>query len=64
MNVVEDGKPIPLGKLEPGSLFRFNNTIALKTEYVTEKFATTAYIIGSGEMFWGGLIQWKNCIIC
>ena len=40
--------------LEPGTLFEFNGTFALKTEYRTDSGATEAYIVGSGEMFWGG----------
>lgn len=43
-----------LKDLPNGKLFRFNNTIALKTEYFTEKGAVESYIVGSGEMFWGG----------
>ncbi|MEH7116176.1 hypothetical protein V7128_01955 [Neobacillus vireti] len=45
---------VSLDELEEGSLFKYNNTIALKTEYRTEKGAVKSYIVGSGEMFWGG----------
>lgn len=43
-----------LSELEPGSLFEYENTFALKTEYKNESGAIEAFIIGSGEMFWGG----------
>jgi len=41
-------KDIPLG-----SLFLFNGTVGLKTEYRTNG-KCDAYIVGSGEYFWGG----------
>ncbi|KZE06289.1 hypothetical protein B4117_2167 [Bacillus mycoides] len=46
--------------LEPGSLFEFNGTFALKTEYRTDSGATEAYIVGSGEMFWGGTMNYRE----
>jgi len=45
---------VTLLELEPGELFEFDGTIALKSEYRTEKGAVESYIVGSGEMFWGG----------
>ena len=42
-----------LKNILPGSLFLFNGTIGLKTEYRT-KGKCDAYIVGSGEYFWGG----------
>lgn len=41
--------------LAPGTLFEFNGAIALKTEYRSDSGAVEAYIVGSGEMFWGGV---------
>ncbi len=46
-------KRIKLGKLSPGSLFLCHGTIALKSEYRTNG-KPDAYILGSGEAFWGG----------
>ena len=45
-----------LQKLPAGSLFltKDEKTLGMKTEYMTETGAIEAYIIGSGEMFWGG----------
>lgn len=45
-----------LTKLPNGSLFLSEDktTLALKSEYHTEGGAVEAYIVGSGEMFWGG----------
>jgi len=40
--------------LKPGKLFIHNGTIALKSEYNTENGAMEAFIVGTGEMFWGG----------
>lgn len=45
---------VKLKDLRCGSLFKFNETIALRTEYKTESGAYESYIVGSGEMFWGG----------
>jgi hypothetical protein len=45
---------VTLLELDPGELFEFDGTIALKSEYRTEKGAVESYIVGSGEMFWGG----------
>lgn len=51
-------KPVSKGctleELKPGTLFSFNGTIALKSEYYTATGAIEAFIVGSGEMFWGG----------
>jgi hypothetical protein len=53
-------KKIKLDELEPGKLFIYNETIALKTEYFTENGAIEAFIVGSGEMFWGGTSNAKE----
>ena len=53
-------KKVTLEELPNGSLFKFNKTIALKTEYRTKGDAIEAYIIGSGEFFWGGTIHAKD----
>lgn len=45
---------VSLAELEPGSLFEYKKTIALKTEYISESGTIEAFILGSGEMFWGG----------
>ncbi|WP_154100479.1 hypothetical protein [Bacillus mycoides] len=44
---------VRLADLEPGKLFRFGDTIGFKSEYWTGG-AVEAFIVGSGEMFWGG----------
>ncbi|EJV41751.1 hypothetical protein [Bacillus toyonensis] len=44
---------VKLADLEPGKLFRFGDTIGFKSEYRTGG-AIEAFIVGSGEMFWGG----------
>lgn len=57
MNLVEDGNQILFGELEPGTLFKFDDTIALMSEYseyVTGGVVMQAFIVGSGERFWGG----------
>lgn len=40
--------------LPKGSLFLFENTLCLKSEYRTDAGAIEAHIVGTGEMFWGG----------
>lgn len=52
-HLVPAGKSMSLAKLPAGSLFLFGGSIALKTEYFTEG-AIDAYIVESGERFWGG----------
>jgi hypothetical protein len=49
-------KVVTLEDLPQGSLFitTDNTCLGLKTEYCTEQGAIEAYIIGSGEVFWGG----------
>jgi hypothetical protein len=45
-----------LEDLPPGSLFMTLDMqcLGMKSEYHTEKGAVEAYIVGSGEFFWGG----------
>lgn len=45
-----------LQKLPAGSLFLTvdKKTLGVKTEYRTKENAIEAYIVGSGEFFWGG----------
>jgi hypothetical protein len=49
-------KTVKLCELEPGSLFMTpdKSCLALKSEYNTNQGAVEAFIVGSGEMFWGG----------
>lgn len=53
MKIIEKQK-VKLGDLDAGKLFKFNDCIALKSEYRTNSGAIEAHIVGSGEMFWGG----------
>jgi len=46
---------VTLEDLLPGSLFLYKGTLGLKTEYRTSEGAIEAFIVGSGEMFWGGI---------
>lgn len=49
------GAPVRLADLPKGALFGYRGTIALKTEYRSGvSGAIEAYIVGSGERFWGG----------
>lgn len=43
-----------LKNVKAGALFLHNNTLVLKTEYKSDSGAIEAFIVGSGEMFWGG----------
>ncbi len=49
----ERGLKVRLADLEPGKLFRFGETVGFKSEYRSGG-AIEAFIVGSGEMFWGG----------
>ena len=56
MTYFKIGHEITLQELPNGSLFMYNGTLCLKTEYVSDSGAISieAYIVGSGCMFWGG----------
>lgn len=45
---------ISLNNLGAGELFIHGGTIGLKSEYRTDSGAIEAFIVGTGEMFWGG----------
>lgn len=45
---------ISLNNLGAGELFIHGSTIGLKSEYRTDSGAIEAFIVGTGEMFWGG----------
>jgi len=60
MKIEEGLAQVTIGELEEGMLFRYDNTIALKTEYRNDKGACECYILGSGEMFYGGTITPKK----
>lgn len=49
-------KTVKLCELKPGSLFMTpdKSCLALKSEYNTNQGAVEAFIVGTGEMFWGG----------
>lgn len=55
-----DDIEVTLEELEKGSLFKFGNSICMKTEYVTQSGTIEAYIVGSGEFFWGGTSDVKE----
>jgi hypothetical protein len=54
MNLVIGKYKVSLEDLPAGCLFLYNQTLCLKTEYKTTNGAIEAFIVGSGEMFWGG----------
>ena len=54
MNVSTAKRRVKLGNLPNGKLFSYNGDIALKSEYKTTSGACECFIVGSGEMFWGG----------
>ena len=53
-------KPVTLAKCPVGALFMYEGTLALKTEYRTSAGLIEAYIVGSGEFFWGGTSTVKD----
>ncbi|RPI85145.1 MAG: hypothetical protein EHM34_02370 [Nitrosopumilales archaeon] len=50
---------IKLGNLKNGGLFMTidNKTIGVKSEYCDDSGAINAYIVGSGERFWGDVMS-------
>lgn len=51
--LVPIGEPKSLRFLYPGTIFLYNNILALKTEYLTDEGCIEAYILNTGELFWG-----------
>lgn len=49
LDVVPEGKPIPLTELKTG-LFLFEETLAFKSEYGKGEI----FVCSTGELFWGG----------
>jgi len=45
---------IKMGELDPGTMFKCGDTYGFKSEYRTDKGICECFILGSGEMFWGG----------
>jgi len=56
MELIKNKKRVRLYNLPNGQMFTTEkySCIAIKSEYRTDKGACECYIIGSGEMFWGG----------
>lgn len=55
MTVRFSGKPMTLNELPVGTLFMYgSDCIAIKSEYRADNGLIEAYILGSGELFWGG----------
>ncbi|MER9524054.1 hypothetical protein NKI96_10760 [Mesorhizobium sp. M0292] len=56
--LVPQGGPVALGEC-PEGLFLFGDTLAVMTEYATDASVRQrdAYIVDSGEYFWGGTSQ-------
>lgn len=42
-------------EVKPGDLFLHGGTVCLKSEYFNGSGACLSYIVGSGEVFWGGV---------
>ena len=51
---------IKLFDLPAGSLFFYDNSLALKSEYVSNSGAVQSFLLDSGEMFWGGTNNAKD----
>ena len=41
----------------PVGLFMFNNELCVKTEYGSNEGRIDAYIVRTGEFFWGGKVE-------
>ena len=53
--LIPDGEKVTLDELAPGTLFAFgDDCIAVKSEYRCSNGLIEAFIIGTGEQFWGG----------
>lgn len=53
--LIPDGKQVTLDELEPGTIFAFgDDCFAVKSEYRCSNGLIEAFIIDSGEQFWGG----------
>lgn len=49
-----EGKQTTIEELFPGSLFKFNDSYVIKSDYRGDGGTCECYILGSGDMFWGG----------
>ena len=55
MRLIPDGKKVTLDELLPGTIFAFgDDSVAVKSEYRCANGLIEAFIIDSGEQFWGG----------
>lgn len=54
MKLMAEIKRVQIEELSPGSLFIYNDTLALKSEYKRNNGACDCFIVGSGCSFWGG----------
>jgi hypothetical protein len=53
--LIPDGKKVTLDDLPPGTIFAFgDDCVAVKSEYRCSNGLIEAFIIDSGEQFWGG----------
>lgn len=56
--MIPNGKQVTLRELLPGTMFYYDGNaydcIAVKSEYACKNGLIEAYIIDSGELFWGG----------
>ena len=54
--LIPDGEKVTLDELLPGTLFAFgDDCVAVKSEYRCNNGLIEAFIIDSGEQFWGGV---------
>lgn len=54
MQLIQGSRKVKLSELDCGSLFYYDDSIALKSEYRSDEGICECFIVGSGEMFWGG----------
>lgn len=53
ITIQPNGGKVKLADLDKGSLFLFNDDLCFKSEYRVGSGAIEAFIVGTGEMFWG-----------
>lgn len=54
---------IRLGELAAGTIFKYKETYALKSEYRNDNGICECFIVGSGEMFWGGVSNPNDLLV-
>lgn len=63
MKIEKGNSQVRIADLRQGSLFYYNGSIVLKSEYRNSIGAYLCYLEETGECFWGGAIELNNLLV-